>query len=218
MLVSISCPSFGYFLISLFAASFLFTPVSAVCGSDSALVDISPTLAVSICADGQLDRASPAIIRVVRTPSTSQTTASQISLSRDSVMVQPYWPTTGPEFKVNRSDDILTIVTSKLIVSVDLRFLSIDFLDASATTPFLREQSHSFAPDTDAASGAASFYASSVWGPLSKNEAIYGGGSFQNGVIDFRNVPVNLVQFNTEVSVQPRNTFPKPQNNVPSHY
>lgn len=211
MPVSISCSSVDLFLISLFAASFLFTPVSAVCGSHSALVDIAPTLAISICADGQLDNVSPAIVRVVRAPSTSQTTAAQLSLSRDSVMVQPHWPKAGPNFKVYRSDDILTVRTSKLVVIVDLRFLSIKFLDASATTPFLTEQSHSFAPDTDAASGAASFVASSVWGPLSENEAIYGGGSFQNGVIDFRNVPVNLVQFNTEVSVQPRNTFPKPR-------
>ena len=30
------------------------------------------------------------------------------------------------------------------------------------------------------------------------------GGSFQSGIIDFRNVPVNLVQFNTEVRADPK--------------
>ena len=116
-------------------------------------------------------------------------------------MVQPPWPFSVPAFKVDRSRaGIVTIATSQLLVSVNLGSLAVDFIYPSATAaPFLSEQSHSFAPDIDAASGKSSFVASSVWGPLSENEALYGGGSFQSGIIDFRNVPVNLVQFNTEV-------------------
>ena len=114
-------------------------------------------------------------------------------------MVQPSWPTNVPNFKVDRSRaGYVTILTSQLSASVNLDSLSIEFFYAAAP-PFLTEQSFSFVPDIDAASGQASLVASSVWGPLSQNEALYGGGSFQSGIIDFRNVPVNLVQFNTEV-------------------
>jgi alpha-D-xyloside xylohydrolase len=116
-------------------------------------------------------------------------------------MVQPSWPKSVPAFKVDRSRaGFVTISTVQLLITVNLNSLSIEFHDSQTpSTPFLTEQSHSFAPDIDAASGGASFVASCVWGPLSENEALYGGGSFQSGIIDFRNVPVNLVQFNTEV-------------------
>jgi hypothetical protein len=188
------CPFLVIVALSLFSH-----PVDAICGSDSALVDIAPTLAISICADWQPDKPSPTVVRVVRTPSTSQSSAANVSLTRSSVMVQPSWPTNVPDFKVDRSRaGYVTIMTSQLSASVNLDSLSIEFFYAAAP-PFLTEQSFSFVPDIDASSGQASFVASSVWGPLSPNEALYGGGSFQSGIIDFRNVPVNLVQFNTEV-------------------
>jgi hypothetical protein len=123
-------------------------------------------------------------------------------------MVQPSWPASVPKFSVDRSRaGFVSILTSQVVVSVNLDTLSIDFLypsTATGTAPFLTEQAHSFAPDVDAATGDAAYLASSVWGPLSQNEALYGGGSFQSGIIDFRNVPVNLVQFNTEVRAHPK--------------
>jgi hypothetical protein len=195
-----------FFLISLATVSLLFTPALAICGADSALVDIAPTLALSVCSDWQPGSPSPAIVRVVRTPSNSESTAAQVTRTRDSLMVQPSWPPNVPKFKVDRSHaGLLTISTSRLVVTVDLDSLSIQFLDPLASeAPFLVEQSHAFAPDTDAASGAAAFAASSVWQPATESEALYGGGSFQSGFVDFRNVPVNLVQFNTEVIEAPR--------------
>ena len=201
MPVSICLPSSCPFLITIIVFSLFSAPVVAVCGSNSALVDITPTLAISICADWQADNSSPTVVRVVRTPATSDYTAANVSLTRSSLMVQPSWPFSVPAFKVDRSRaGVVTVTTSQLRVSVNLGSLAIDFIYPSASAaPFLSEQSHSFAPDIDAASGQPSFVASSVWGLLSKKEAIYGGGSFQSGIIDFRNVPVNLVQFNTEV-------------------
>ena len=195
------------FLIVPFLAAWLLpAPAAAVCGADSALVEIAPSLAISICADWQPDDPSPTIIRVVRTPVTSQSTAANVSLTRESLMVQPSWPASVPKFSVDRSRaGFVSIITSQVVVRINLDTLSIDFLyPSTATAPFLTEQAHSFAPDVDAATGDASFLASSVWGPLSQNEALYGGGSFQSGIIDFRNVPVNLVQFNTEVRADPK--------------
>ena len=195
-------------ILPFLAACLLPAPAAAVCGADSAIVDIAPSLAVSICADSQPDDPSPTgtIIRVVRTPVTSQSTAANVSLTRESLMVQPSWPASVPKFRVDRSRaGFVSILTSQVVVSVNLDTLSIDFLyPSTATAPFLTEQAHSFAPDVDAATGDASYLASSVWGPLSQNEALYGGGSFQSGIIDFRNVPVNLVQFNTEVRAHPK--------------
>jgi len=209
-------PPFTLTLIFFVTACLLPAPAAAVCGADSALVDIAPSLAVSICADWQPNHPSPTIIRVVRTPLTSDATAANVSLTRDSVMVQPSWPTSVPKFSVDRSRaGFVSIITSQVVVSINLDSLSIDFLHGStATAPFLTEQSHSFAPDIDAATGHPSFVASSVWGPLSENEALYGGGSFQSGIIDFRNVPVNLVQFNTEVK-QALNSKPQTSNPQP---
>ena len=197
--VHASFPSSLVLLVAAFLFLNLSIPALAVCGVDSGLVDIAPTLALSVCADWQPDSPSTTVIRVVRTPLTAQSTAANVTAFRDSVMVQPAWPKSTPKFKVDRSEGLLTITTTQVIARVELASLSIQFFDASSSDPFLTEQSHSFTPDIDAATGGASFVASCVWGPLADNEALYGGGSFQSGIIDFRNVPVNLVQFNTEV-------------------
>ena len=95
-------------LCSLQQLLFLSNYVSAICGTekDNNIVSINEQLAVSVCSD--------TIIRVIKTPPNAAVpNATEQTFTRESLMVQPSFPESTPNFKLEKNENIVTITTIK---------------------------------------------------------------------------------------------------------
>jgi alpha-D-xyloside xylohydrolase len=163
-----------------------------VCGVlRGSLIPVSDTVAVAVCSDS--------IVRVVKVPSGSQENASANLLARNSLMVQQSFAAKHVDFKYNRTTK--TIYTKRLIVSIQEND-SLVFTDAATKKLLTQEKAHRFSPktDVDGKGQYQTFSTAQAWS-LVPGEALYGGGGFQNGIIDYADVSINLIQFNTEAIV-----------------
>jgi alpha-D-xyloside xylohydrolase len=165
---------------------------AAVCGAlPGALVHVSDTVAVAVCTDS--------IVRVVKVPVGSQQNASASLLARASLMVQDSFAAKPVDFKYDPGTR--TIVTKRLIVSIQ-GDNSLVFTDAATKERLTGEKIHLFAPktDVDGRGQYRTFSTAQAWS-LEPGEALYGGGGFQNGILDYAAAPIKLIQFNTEAIV-----------------
>ena len=183
--------------LSLLSTSLLFasaaTPVtaSASCGTASgSLVEIIPTLVIGVCADG--------VLRVVRTP--SGVSAKAALLAKRSLMVDPNFPAGVPSFNVSNASGVVTIETATIKATIDKQ-QNVSFTSAIEKKPLLSEVGHRFTPTHDPAKPLMKQHIIEQSFSADDGEGLYGGGEYQNGLINYRGVPVELVQFNTEASV-----------------
>lgn len=152
-------------------------------------VEVTATLALSFCDEHT--------VRVVKTPS-SDKSAAVLLKNRESLMVDPEWLTKS---LTPTSSGKAVYITPKLTVKVDLSTETLSFFDTATNTLIKSENGHSFTPSTDEADPTApNFIAEQTW-VQSEGEAIYGGGEFQNGYLNYAKATVQLLQFNTEAII-----------------
>jgi alpha-D-xyloside xylohydrolase len=106
----------------------------------------------------------------------------------------------GAQFSVSNSPSSVDIKTSSLTVEIDRATGSVRFLSANGETVLSeqRENGRDFTPVNIA--GTRTFHAQQNF-LLSPGESLYGLGQHQEGFLDVRDIPVRLLQANTDIAV-----------------
>ena len=184
-------------MMSLSALLVLAGPARAAasgCGrSSEALVELGRTVVIAACDDG--------VLRVVRTPDGSRSSAKEALSARMSLMVDPAFPASTPSFNVSRDGPITNVTTKFIKATFDGH--SIHFTDSRTGQLLTSELESHFTTTRDPAAKKLhnATYVIEQHFSADTHEGLYGGGEFQNGLIQFRGVPIELVQFNTEAAV-----------------
>lgn len=140
---------------------------------------------------GQIQVCATNIIRITRWP--NHATKSR---GRQSLIARQTWPEVWHQ--VTETDEDVTVTTKELTLTFSKTSGTGSFADASSGKVILSEAAHSFKAVTDL--GHASYEIRQSWsGPA--EEGLYGGGSFQNGLINYKHAPISLIQFNLEAVV-----------------
>jgi alpha-D-xyloside xylohydrolase len=148
-------------------------------------VTMSPgTVRLTVCADG--------IIHVAYSP----TAAAPVG--QDFVVTNRSWPATP--FNVDGSGDQLTISTRKLKVAVDKATGSITFFDASGQLLLGEPASGGKIMTAVTVNGESSFQPEQSFNSPA-DEFLYGLGQFQEGIWNWRGMPQQLRQLNTQIAV-----------------
>jgi hypothetical protein len=163
------------------------------CGTaPGSMVDVSESLAIGVCSVG--------VMRVVHT--TSGYLAKQALMDRKSLMASPDFPASKPDFTVTTdppTGDL--VVTTSLMKAIVKNGTAVRFFDAISGAALTSEIASSFTPTTDPAAPQETTYKIEQSFTASTDEGLYGGGEFQNGLVGFRGVPIEMVQYNTEAAV-----------------
>ncbi|HUZ07236.1 MAG TPA: TIM-barrel domain-containing protein, partial [Candidatus Paceibacterota bacterium] len=176
-----------------FAASVATTPAFAASipvqsfhtDSDGVTLAMSPgEMKLTVCSDG--------IVRVMYSPTAT------LPAGQNFVVTNHSWAPTS--FKVAEATGKVTVTTRKLKVAVDKATGAVQFFDASnklllaepaaggkTMTPVTVNGESSYQPEQTFASPA--------------DEFIYGLGQFQEGIWNWRGIPEQLRQLNTEISL-----------------
>jgi alpha-D-xyloside xylohydrolase len=173
------------------------TTAPSGCGTASgALVEVSSTLVIGVCDES--------VLRVVRAPKGGSLTAKAELMARKSLMVSPEWPAGVPKYTVKRdaAGNVITITTSLITATIKPDGSTVTFSDPKSGAVLTAEVGTSnFTPTKDPALPQATTYVVEQSFSADEAEGLYGGGEFQNGLVEFRGVPIQLVQFNTEAAV-----------------
>lgn len=101
-------------------------------------------------------------------------------------------------YGIESVDDIIYLKTNKLNIAYNTSTTNITFYDVNNNqSTILNETSSSFTPASFLDDNA--FSISQTFG-VSKDEALYGLGQFQEGVLNYRNQSANLVHANREIA------------------
>eukprot|EP00946_MAST-07B_sp_MAST-7B-sp1_P000266 g266.t1 len=141
---------------------------------------------------------APHVLRVTHVPDGGSESDRHVSL-----VARAEWPKFD-DWNSTEDDESVTISTALIRVVVDketglAKFYSNGAGSRNTAVPLLSESGHMFTPTTDL--GKATYVVEQTWTPGDPDEALFGGGEFQNGIINFKNAPIQLVQFNTEAIV-----------------
>jgi len=131
------------------------------------------------------------ILRITHTPSGGDAPENRVSL-----IVKTEWPKTN--YTVSKTDIEVTILTTKLKAVITKATGIVTVYNVLTNDVILQETEITFTPTEDL---GKSTYEIEQSGISADDEALYGGGEFQNGLLDFKNAPIQLVQFNTEAIV-----------------
>src|SRR5690606_9271116 len=134
------------------------------------------------------------IIHVRSQPIGSDIKPTQNLIIVDSLRIQP------GEWTVEEAGDDLLIKTSAITASVSRQTGAVSFLD-HAGKPLVEEMRRDAGTFRSAAYDGDAFFAVQQGFRLSPNEAVYGLGQHQNGIMNYRGRQVTLLQYNTEVAV-----------------
>lgn len=143
------------------------------------LEPVTPTLYLQVC--------NESIIRVLALPAPAFPT-------QPSLVVREQWPEV--DYTVEHEGDVVILTTSRLKAVANKSSGQVSFYDGD--TLLLAEQERAFINTTDMGKPALSVLQS--WGSF-EDEAIYGLGQYQNGIVDYKHAPIEMVQFNTEAVV-----------------
>jgi alpha-D-xyloside xylohydrolase len=124
------------------------------------------------------------IIRVISSPLDSIP-------SNKSLVVLPTSST--PAFEVKENDDMLSVITSSIQAHVSLTSGQVSFTDKSGKT-FLKE-------DTGGGTFEVSSHAVKQVFESEDDEAFYGLGQHQEGIMNYKGKDVSLFQYNTKVAI-----------------
>ncbi|CAB9518595.1 Alpha-xylosidase BoGH31A [Seminavis robusta] len=169
----------------------LLAPLLLVWGSvnddNDNVVEVNPHVALEVI--------SPGIIRVFRNNNTaSSPTASQALQQRQSLVVVDQ-PKKKIDFHVDVIDDntTLLVTTDLLVVQASILSGKIEFRKRKDRTVLLAEDVATL--DSKQNTVRQDFWLSSP------TEALYGGGQFVNGALNYRSAPIQWVQTNTQAVV-----------------
>ena len=167
----------------VFAASI---PVQSVHkDADGVTLTMSPgKMKLTVCADG--------IVRVMYSPTET------LPVGQDFVMTNHSWKSVS--FKMADANGKVTVTTSKLKVAVDKTTGATSFYDASGKL-LLSEPADGGKTMTAVTVNGESSYRPEQTFISPADEFIYGLGQFQEGIWNWRGMPQQLRQLNTEISL-----------------
>lgn len=134
------------------------------------------------------------IIHVRSQPIGSDIKPTQNLIIVDSLRIQP------GEWTVEEAGDNLLIKTSAITASVSRQTGAVSFLDHAGKS-LVEEVRRDAGTFRSAAYDGDAFFAVQQGFRLSANEAVYGLGQHQNGIMNYRGRQVTLLQYNTDVAV-----------------
>jgi alpha-glucosidase (family GH31 glycosyl hydrolase) len=165
----------------------------ALCHASGAAPDADPNQVNQVTVGAtNLFVCTDKIIRVTHTPDASSTAYAD----RVSLIAKTDWAPV--KFTKAESADAVTVTTAALKAVVTKATGAVSFFELDGTTPVLAELATSFTKTADM--GRDTYVVEQQWS-ASPGEALYGGGEFQNGLVNYKHAPVQLVQFNTEAIV-----------------
>lgn len=135
---------------------------------------------------------SDRIVRVMYSPTTT------LPAGQDFVVTNHSWPRTS--FKVADENGKLTVATPQLKVAVDRATGAIAFYDASGSM-LLSEPAGGGKTMTSATVNGESSYQPEQGFASPADEFLYGLGQFQEGIWNWRGMPQQLRQLNTQIAV-----------------
>lgn len=172
--------------------------VHAICGFDARqIVPIDDSLAIAIC--------SSRVARIFRTSDDASSATNQLRV-RPSLTVQPGYADKccDVSFNVTSIGNSTIIQTSHLRLEVDRSAgynstsgQTISFYSQITGKLLTAEVSSEF---TRISNKSTALQNSQSWA-LSPDEALYGGGQYVNGLINYASAPLLMTQFNTEAVV-----------------
>jgi len=109
-------------------------------------------------------------------------------------------PCGGASFTISHSASTVTIKTSVLKVEIDRATNSVEFLTAAGQTVLSEQGSHGRTITPIDVDGMRTNEIGQDF-LLSPNEALYGLGQHQEGFLDLRDIPVRLLQANTNIAI-----------------
>ena len=139
---------------------------------------------LTVCSDG--------IIRVMYSPTPT------LPAGQDFVVTNHSWPATS--FKIADSSDHLTMSTQKLTVAVDKATGAVVFYDASGKLLLAEPAGGGKTMTPATVNGESSFQPEQTFNSPA-GEFIYGLGQFQEGTWNWRGIPQQLRQVNTQIAV-----------------
>lgn len=108
---------------------------------------------------------------------------------------------TAVPFQIQKTSGSIDLLTKQLRVSVDRSSGAVQFADLRGDT-LLRESDWPFPRSiTPAVTDGEETHRASVWFALTPDERLYGLGQHQNGILNQRNLEMELSQDNTNISV-----------------
>jgi len=138
---------------------------------------------------GEISICSDTIIRVTHRPTAS-------SVKKTSLVARADWAPV--HFTVRRHGDLIMVETARLQLELSASTGRVRFRDLASKRLLLSEAEHSFMPVQDM--GRDTYQVEQSW-ESSPSEGLYGGGSYQNGILNYKHAPVQMIQFNTEAVV-----------------
>lgn len=141
-------------------------------------------LKIEICSDE--------IIHVIASPKTTFSTRPSLMVAKTD------WPT--PKFDIEENGDIVKIITKKVILAVDSKTGAINFLDKNGL-PILKEKNGGGKTITPAEiMGEQTYHLRQIF-QSPDDEAFYGLGQHQNGIMNWKGHDVDLWQYNIVASI-----------------
>jgi alpha-glucosidase (family GH31 glycosyl hydrolase) len=161
-------------------------PVQSVAATaDGVTLGMSPgTLRLTVCSDS--------IVRVMYSPTAA------LPAGQDFVVTNHSWP--AVPFKVADRRGQLTITTRKLKVSVDKASGAVAFYDAAGGRLLAEPATGGKTMTAVTVNGEASFQPEQVF-TSPAGEFLYGLGQFQEGIWNWRGLPQELRQLNTQIAL-----------------
>eukprot|EP01060_Flectonema_neradi_P027332 TRINITY_DN3692_c1_g1_i2.p1 TRINITY_DN3692_c1_g1~~TRINITY_DN3692_c1_g1_i2.p1 ORF type:complete len:606 (+),score=68.43 TRINITY_DN3692_c1_g1_i2:59-1819(+) len=126
---------------------------------------------------------SDSIIRVCRTPAGRKPKSESLAVIAD-------WEKIN--FSVTRNSTTVVVTTRALRVQYDVLSDSVSFFDNFSSDLILQEKDSGIKPSTDNLFEIAQSWSTST------TEGIYGGGSYQNGLVNWAGSSLSMVQFNSQ--------------------
>ena len=176
----------GVIIASVTALSAASIPVQSFHkDSDGVTFSMTPgEMKLTVCADG--------IVRVMYSPNAT------LSAGQDFVVTNRSWPPTS--FKVAEANGKLTLTTRKLKIAVDKASGAVAFSDTTGNL-LLSEPAGGGKTMTPATVNGESSCQPEQTFVSPTDEYIYGLGQFQEGIWNWRGMPQELRQLNTEISL-----------------
>jgi len=153
--------------------------------SDGLTLTMSPgKMKLTVCSDG--------IVRVMYSP------AAALPAGQDFVVTNRSWAPTS--FKVAEANGQVTLTTSKLKVAVDKATGAVQFFDSSNKLLLAEPADGGKTMKPVTVNGESSYQPEQAF-TSPADEFIYGLGQFQEGIWNWRGMPQQLRQLNTEISL-----------------
>ena len=153
--------------------------------SDGVILAMKPgSLKLTVCSDS--------IVRVMYSP------VSTLPAGQDFVVTNHSWPKAG--FQVSQSAGKIIITTRKLKVSVDRTTGALEFCDSSNRSLLTELPSGGKTMATVNVNGESTYQPEQVF-ESPADEFLYGLGQFQDGIWNWRGIPEQLRQLNTQISI-----------------